>query len=165
MLLSFILAAQAAAPVPDKPAPEFEFKEFRGRGLYNEQSLIDMGCDQEPGARVYTCSRQDTIAGRWAYLQFTIADRKLASLRISGFDRDLPAVIPELRGKYGLPCEMGTEEVSNRLGGRFTSRTFTWCFATGKLVLRERDTRIDAFSLTYSSFEQPSPAARPPSDF
>lgn len=161
------MIALIAASLSQAPAnlPDFEFKEFRGQGVYNEKSLIEMGCDQEPNSRVFNCSRQDTISGRWAFLQFTIADRKLASLRVSGFDRDLPAVLPELRGKYGAPCRIGSEEVSNRLGGRFTSRTFTWCFATGNLVLRERDTRVDAYSLTFSAFVQPPPSRSAPSDF
>ncbi len=149
----------------DAPLSEFEFKEFRGSALYNDRNLLDIGCDQEPGSRVFNCSRQDTIAGHWAFLEFTIADRRLASLRISGFDRDLPDVLPELRGKYGLPCKTGSEEVSNRLGGRFTSRTMTWCFTSGNLVFRERDTRIDSYSLTYSAFVQPPPPKRAPSDF
>lgn len=161
MILHFALALAQA----DAPPPEFQFKEFRGTGFYREQPLIDMGCSQEPGSRVFNCNREDTIAGRWAYLEFTIADRRLASLRVTGFDRDLPAVLPELRGKYGPPCATGSEEVANRLGGRFTSRTATWCFSTGNLVFRERDGRIDSYSLTYSAFVQPPPPKRSPSDF
>ena len=159
----FLLAAALAQA--SNLAQEFQFKEFRGDGFYNEESLLKIGCDQEPGSKVFNCSREDSMAGRWAFLQFTIADRRLASLRVSGFNRDVPAIMPELRGKYGQPCASEVDEVSNGFGGRFTSQKLTWCFASGRLVFRERDGRVDSYSLTYSAFIQPPPAARAPSDF
>lgn len=86
-------------------------------------------------------------------------------MQVSGLRNSIPDVLPQLRSKYGKPCDVGTEEVNNRLGARFSSERVTWCFSTGNLVYRERDATTDSYSLTYTSFVQPPAESREPSDF
>lgn len=144
--------------------PDFAFKEFRGAGVYSPEGLVAAGCVEE-APRDYSCQRRDSVAGQYAYIEYRIYQSRLVWLRVSGLREAIPEVLPQLNGKYGEPCERGSERVSNALGGEAVSETLTWCFLAGRMVFRERDARMDAYSLTYTSYVQPPARAIPPQDF
>ena len=143
MFVASLFAFSAAA----SDLPAFSFREHNTVQTYNTESLYDAGCkDTEQG--IY-CSFQDRIVGQFVVMSYLVVDRRLSVFRFSGFRDSLPEVLPALVERDGRPCEAGTDTVRNKLGREFPVTTLTWCFATGKLTLRDRDGRIDSFSAEY----------------
>jgi hypothetical protein len=150
-----VLAAAAAQPLP-----QFTFKEHRAGAQYDIKALRDAGCKET--AQGFACDIETEVAGTRAFVDYFVANGKLARLNVSGFEIAIPYVVSALRERYGQPCGEGVETVSNRLGGQFQSKTITWCFATGNLVFHQRWGSIETYSLRYMDrLNVPASTARP----
>lgn len=132
--------------------PEFTFREHSSSAIYDMSVLTKgAGCrDTEIGRR---CVSETTVAGWRVDLSFIVVAQRLYALDLFGNHNAAPDVLAALRARYGKPCRSATETVKNRLGGAFSSATFTWCFRSGDLVFRERDYRMDTFSVIYTDRE------------
>ena len=143
MIFSALLSLAAAA----SDMPYFSFREHNTQGQYNLDSLRKAKCKDTPEG--IACSQTGEVAGHWATMAFLVVDLRLSQFSISGFRESIPDVLSALEAKYGAPCDSGKETVTNGYGGQFSSTTLTWCFRTGKMVFKERSSRIDSWSATY----------------
>jgi hypothetical protein len=63
--------------------------------------------------------------------------------------------------KYGQPCQVSKVEWRNAMGAVFPSQVVRWCFASGKLELREMTSNRDISAAVYQDvYQAPAPPAR-----
>ena len=80
---------------------------------------------------------------------YEIHNKQLYRLYITGDRISFPTVLRAFNQKYGTPCSFEKKNVQNRRGASFTSLNVTWCFKTGKLVMKERGFSVDTYYAEY----------------
>lgn len=143
LLFPLMLAAVANAAV----LPEFSFGEHNARQPYNMEALKKLDCER--GSSGTICSENISLAHRYAVLTFVVFNQHLSRLLIGGPNDTFSELLGEMKDHYGSPCEVGTETITTGIGIQLQSRTFSWCFATGKMVLHERSHRLDEYGIDY----------------
>lgn len=142
-MIAAALSLIAATP----ELPPFSFREHNTVQRYDPKSLFDAGCKVKPeGVR---CLQTDRIANQSVVISYIVVDLHLAEFRITGFRESIPVVVSALVERYGSPCESGSEIIHNGLGNAIPITTLTWCFRTGKMTFRERDGKMNYFSVQY----------------
>lgn len=155
--MKIILAIAAASAALSPQLPLFSFGPHRAGSEYTSASIASLDCEKD-GRSIVCMDNSAIVAGSWAVVQIIITNRKLSQLEIAGDRESLPAVAKAMYSKYGDPCETGTETLVNGLGNAFPSKTATWCFQTGKMVLHYTGLRMSAYKAVYID------EANPPSD-
>lgn len=158
--LAAFMVAQAQ---PESTLPNFQ---FRGAIAGEQQDLKGFGpCSKEPND-VKVC-RMDTGEVAGVRTGLTVArtyQRRLTMLGGLFSSDNFDTVAASFAEKYGTPCDFQTVEVINGLGARLPSQVITWCFRSGKLVLKKRAIRIGTATFEYTDQWQP-PADPPKVDF
>ncbi len=102
------------------------------------------------------CDVGKTIAGFEPYvLWVSLFKGKLSSVTIRGDALYYPVIAKAFAEKYGKPCASTVEKWKNAVGAVLDNPVTTWCFKTGKLVLKPRGESLDTFSADYDDANQP----------
>lgn len=141
--LALLAAASAGAALPN-----FRLGQHEAGVPYDLRALPQKDCQRD--GEVISCTETVNASGGWAVLTYSILDRKLARLSLTGVREALPEMLQDLRNRYGEPCDSGDDQASNGLGMPVVSRSLTWCFRTGRLTLHERYLRVNYYGLIYT---------------
>lgn len=63
--------------------------------------------------------------------------------------RAISDIIAGLTERFGAPIDIDVVKVQNRMGAVFSSTEARWSNATGEIIVKERDGRIDQGSISY----------------
>lgn len=159
-ILALALALPAAAPPPKAPLPAFDFKGFVAGSVTPAEQLAKCG-----NGAVQTCQNtNDKIAGVWAITSISFYKGRMTEMLavppVDGF----PIILRAFTEKYGQPCKTSTETWRNGMGAALENQVVTWCFATGKLDIKNFGATIDKMWVFYAD-DHVAPEEKPKIDF
>lgn len=143
-LLATTAPAQKVAELP-----VFEFKGFQAGKTYNQGFAETQKACSRAGTIVDCFFPETPVAGWKTRFNISFAENRLLSIELTGSRYGLVDTLGAFTEKYGKPCATAPSEFINRLGGRIPIQTWTWCFKTGKLTLRERGRELDLWTAEY----------------
>lgn len=135
-------ASEAPSPTPTKPAEGIagplrqaqQSSDDQLRNLFSEWRKSEGG-DSDPFPHMTSCGAiNPTIAGVRALSETILLHKnKLSSVSVMFPMTGFKTVTEAFTAKYGKPCAVTIKQVQNRMGARFPSPHYEWCFAQGRL--------------------------------
>lgn len=155
MLITILAAVQSVA------SPALPVFSFRGvtAGVPVQRASLDR-CDQGNSGMTMCGATDDEVAGVRAKVLTFFHDSKLSAVLVESRPANYRALRQAARATYGQPCRQGSERRTNAARGAFEVPVTTWCFATGKLTLRQHGVRVEGAELFYEDEVNAGPDAR-----
>lgn len=101
------------------------------------------------------------VAGTRSFVMTTVFGSKLSSMVLSSDQDNWTKLRAAFIAKYGQPCSQNVESWQNAAGASLKNISEDWCFATGKLNLRQYGYRITETSAVYIDDNKvPEPAPK-----
>lgn len=144
----------------------FDFMGITAGEVVSKKAVF--GCEDREQARLCK-ARRNEVAGVKGVVNplVWLVDGKMAQLQFA-FSNNFghyERVKSALSAKYGKPCDVSTEDWANRMGTTLDNTVTTWCFSTGKLVLRQFGSRSTWSDFTYVDDDVKIPEKEPVVDF
>lgn len=159
-MLTILLAVSAAAA----DLPKFTFRDIVAGEPVDAKSFAYCG---KRSAIIRECKDYlGKVAGKDASITSVTNNGLLYSLTVIFSHNDYDELLRAFSSKYGQPCKEEVGEVQNRMGAKFPERNTLWCFATGKMLLKEYVDDLNTSGAIYrdDKVEAP-PASSPKVDF
>jgi hypothetical protein len=115
-----------------------------------------------PPSGVDSCLTLDAIVAgeKVGYERIEFYNQKLSSVMLLFDPEDFSLIANAFNAKYGRPCAAEVKQKQNRMGAKFQSPHFEWCFLSGRLIIDMYGPSLDSGSAEY--IDQNKPPVTPP---